>query len=148
MDCSLPGFSVHGVLQTRMLQWVAISFSRGSSPPRDRTRVSCIASGFFITKPSGKSIYQPLKFFLKKILLTMRKVSNGHTSPSFLCSLFNCLPNLKLLKQKSIRNSSEYKMRDDVQCPSIQWTFLIKTNGTRSCNYENAVVESFFYFSN
>ena len=40
MDCSLPGSSIHGIFQARVLEWVAISFSRGSSPPRDRTRVS------------------------------------------------------------------------------------------------------------
>ena len=42
MDCSLPGSSVHGILQARILEWVAISFSRGSSWPRDQTCVSCI----------------------------------------------------------------------------------------------------------
>ena len=42
MDCSLPGSSLHGILQARVLEWVAISFSRGSSRPRDRTRVSLI----------------------------------------------------------------------------------------------------------
>ena len=40
VDYSLLGFSVHGVLQARIMEWVAISFSRGSSPPRDQTRVS------------------------------------------------------------------------------------------------------------
>ena len=35
MDCSLPGSSVHGILQARILEWVAIPFSRGSSQPRD-----------------------------------------------------------------------------------------------------------------
>ena len=44
VDCSLPGFSVHGILQTRILDWVAISFSRASSPPRDWTHVSSIVS--------------------------------------------------------------------------------------------------------
>ena len=39
MDCSIPGSSVHGILQARVLEWVAISFSRGSSQPRDWTRV-------------------------------------------------------------------------------------------------------------
>ena len=39
-DCSLPGSSVHGIFQARVLEWVAISFSGGSSQPRDRTRVS------------------------------------------------------------------------------------------------------------
>ena len=41
MDCSPPGSSVHGILQARILEGVAISSSRGSSQPRDRTRVSC-----------------------------------------------------------------------------------------------------------
>ena len=50
MNCSLPGSCVHGILQTRILEWVAISSSRGSSWPRDRTRVSyvsCIAGRLF-----------------------------------------------------------------------------------------------------
>ena len=42
VDCNLLGFSVHGILQARILEWIAISFSRGSSRPRDRTRVSRI----------------------------------------------------------------------------------------------------------
>ena len=40
MDCSLPGFSVHGIFQAIVLEWIVISFSRGSSRPRDRTRLS------------------------------------------------------------------------------------------------------------
>ena len=47
MDCSPPGSSVHGILQARILEWVAISFSRGSSQPRDQTWVSCIVGRFF-----------------------------------------------------------------------------------------------------
>ena len=47
MDRSLPGSSVHGILQARILEWVAISFSRGSSRPRDQTWASCIAGSFF-----------------------------------------------------------------------------------------------------
>ena len=47
MDCSLPGSSVHGILQARILECVAISFFRGSSQPRNQTRVSCIAGRFF-----------------------------------------------------------------------------------------------------
>ena len=41
-DCSPPGSSVHGILQARILEWITISSSRGSSPPRDQTHVSCI----------------------------------------------------------------------------------------------------------
>ena len=53
MDYSLPGSSVHGILQARMLEWVAISLSRGSSWPGDWTHISCLAAGFFTTEPSG-----------------------------------------------------------------------------------------------
>ena len=49
-DCSPPNSSVHGISQARILDWAAISFSRASSWPRDRTRVSCIAGGLFTSK--------------------------------------------------------------------------------------------------
>ena len=47
MDCGPPGSSVHGIFQARVLEWVAISFSKGSSQPRDRTQVSCTADKCF-----------------------------------------------------------------------------------------------------
>ena len=47
MDCSPPGSSFHGILQARVLEWGAIPFARGSSQPRDHTRVFCIAGKFF-----------------------------------------------------------------------------------------------------
>ena len=47
MDCSPPGSSVHGILQARILEWIAISFSRESSQLRDQIWVSCIADRFF-----------------------------------------------------------------------------------------------------
>ena len=47
MDGSLPGSTVHGIFQARIREWVAISFSRGSSQPKDRTQVSCIAGRRF-----------------------------------------------------------------------------------------------------
>ena len=56
-DCNPPGSSVHGILQARKLEWVAMPSSRESSPSRDRTFVSCIsciAGGFFTTEPPGK----------------------------------------------------------------------------------------------
>ena len=57
MDCSPLVSSVHGILQARILEWVAKPSSRGSSQPRDQTHisyVSCIAGGFFTTEPPGK----------------------------------------------------------------------------------------------
>ena len=47
VDCSPPGSFIHGVLQARTQEWVAIPFSRGSSQPRDRTQVSCAAGRVF-----------------------------------------------------------------------------------------------------
>ena len=47
MDCSLPDSSVHGILQARIVEWVAIPFSRRSSWLRDQTQVSCFAGRFF-----------------------------------------------------------------------------------------------------
>ena len=57
MDCSLPGSSIHGISQARIMQWVAISFSRGSSWPRDQTRVSCIAGRLFTVWATREELY-------------------------------------------------------------------------------------------
>ena len=54
MDCSPPGSSVHGIFQARILEWVAISFSRGFFQPRDRARVSCMQAGSLPSEPPGK----------------------------------------------------------------------------------------------
>ena len=47
MDCSPPGSSVHGILQAKILEWVAIHYSKGSSQPRDQTQVFCLAGRVF-----------------------------------------------------------------------------------------------------
>ena len=54
IDCSPPGSSVHGILQARILEWVTISFSRGTSWLKDGTCVSCVVGGFFTTEPPEK----------------------------------------------------------------------------------------------
>ena len=53
MDCSPPGSSVHGILQARILEWVAIPFSRGSSRPRAQAKISCIAGRLFTIWATG-----------------------------------------------------------------------------------------------
>ena len=55
MDCTLPGSSAYLISQTRILEWVAIPFSRGSSCPRDQTWVSWMAGRFFTTELQGSS---------------------------------------------------------------------------------------------
>ena len=55
MDCSLPGSSVHGILQARILEWVAVPSSRGSSPPRDQTLCLLhLQAGSLPLAPRGK----------------------------------------------------------------------------------------------
>ena len=59
MDCSPPGSSVHGIVLARILEWVAISSSRGSSWPRDQSAspaALALAGGLFTTEPPGKPI--------------------------------------------------------------------------------------------
>jgi len=58
MDYSPPGSFVHGILQARIMGWVAIPFCRGFSQPRDQTLISCcscIAGGLFTAEPPGKT---------------------------------------------------------------------------------------------
>ena len=83
MDCTLPGYSVHGISQTRILEWVAIAFFRGSSWPRDQIYVSCTGSGFFIPEPPGK----PLTFwqlFSPSPLFLLRNINEVKISSSSL----------------------------------------------------------------
>ena len=61
MDYSPPGSSVHGILQARILEWVAIPFSREPFQPRDQTRVSCIVGDSLPSEPPGK----PLVYYVK-----------------------------------------------------------------------------------
>ena len=70
MDCSLPGSSVHGILQARVLEWAAISFPRGSSQPRDWTWVSRIAGRCFNLWATRETtvIYQIMQNYFSKCL--------------------------------------------------------------------------------
>ena len=68
VDCSLPGSSVHGILQARILEWGAISFSRGTSPPRDGTLSlpsPALAGRFFTTSATWEVLTpgKPSNFF-------------------------------------------------------------------------------------
>ena len=91
IDCSLPGSSVHGILQTRMLKWVAMPFSGGSSQPRDRTLVSCIAGRFFtvqVTREalevSRKLLYTPPHLKIILVVLVLFIFSGKCAFPQYL----------------------------------------------------------------
>ena len=85
MDYSLPGSSVHGILQARILEWVAIPFSRGSSWPRDRTQVFHIAGRCFTIWATREAYYYShqwltwrqitvMRYLILKTLMFMKKV--------------------------------------------------------------------------
>ena len=75
VDCSLPGSSVHGILQARILEWVDISFSRGSSRPRVRTQASCITGRFFTVWATREALKDRFRCF--RPLWTIKKVEHG-----------------------------------------------------------------------
>ena len=70
MGSSPPGSSDHGTSQARILEWVAISFSRGTSQPRDWTQVSCIAGEFFTTWATRETSI--LQMFLKRKMFKLK----------------------------------------------------------------------------
>ena len=86
VDCSPPGSSVHGILQARVLEWVAMPSSRGSSWLSNWTYISCvfcIAGGFFTTEPPGKPPVTPWWF---NHLVTSNSLRPYGLSPAkFLC---------------------------------------------------------------
>ena len=87
MDCSPPGSSVHGISQSWILEWVAISSSRGSSRPRNQTRVPCPAGRFFTVWATREAQFHPeLPLSLPSVVLSKpRKTFDSfHISHSFL----------------------------------------------------------------
>ena len=93
-DYNLSGFSVHGILQARILEWIAIPFSRGTSQPRGRTLVSCIAGRFFTVWATGKS------FMFIVCSIFKRCCSNNILHPT--CSSRIGLDKLQIIKQISL----------------------------------------------
>ena len=105
INCSPLGSSVHGILQARVLEWVAMPFSRGSSQPKDRTWVSCIESRFFTIWATWESrrsrevlrwwvLLLPLCYFLSQIHQESFHRSKGMSRVSgvsfWLDSLWKC----------------------------------------------------------
>ena len=116
MNCSPPGSSLHRISHARILEWVAISFSRQSSWPRDRTYISCLASGFFSTESPGKSnfivyIYVSTKmsWLLNFIMSVKIKLSSSFIFTSQNC--FGCSSSLPIINFR-INSSTSIKYHD------------------------------------
>ena len=111
MDCSLPDSSVHGILQARILEWVAIPFSRGSRWSRDETQVSCIAGSLFTIWATREETHE----WHQNTWMTAKKLGPGIVKKSrylfiygflllFFKKTFWCGPFFK----KSLLNLSQY----------------------------------------
>ena len=85
MDSSLPGSAVHGIFQARILEWAAISFSRGSSQPRDWTQVSCIADRRFTVWATREAKFILLKE-IKRYLYKWKGFPVGSDGKESVCS--------------------------------------------------------------
>ena len=83
MNCSLPGSSVHGVSQARIMEGVAISFSRGSSQPNDQTCISCIGRQVLYhpaTWEAPGTVFIPILLNINKLPLRVEKAMAPHSS--------------------------------------------------------------------
>ena len=99
MDCSPPGSSVHGILQARILEWVAIPFSKGSFWPRDQTCiffVSCITGRFFIQQVTWEANLSYIN-------------PNMHTKQNILHITFHTFLYFKFLLRKDLSFSEQFK---------------------------------------
>ena len=97
MDCSPPGSSIHGILQARIREWVAIPLSRGSSRPEDGVRVSCITGGFFY-----RLSHQGNPKRVDKSLQISNKAEKIHSlsKPTYTCEVSLCVKHSKKKKSR------------------------------------------------
>ena len=100
MDCSIPGSSVHGIFQAKVLEWVAISFSRGSSTPGDQTWVSHIAGRRFTVWATREAllVFRNLTSFPSSVHFSSLQDKIHFTVSPFLKALLCQSPSLFLFK--------------------------------------------------
>ena len=125
MDCSLSGFSVHGIFQARVLEWGAIAFSRGSFQPRDWTWSPTLQAEALPSEPPGKPIGINLCFLFSSYVYRLRIYLNNFyqkkkkkTEQSWACCMMR-VPGqfLKSLLTSGIFNAEERHK----QPPSLSW---------------------------
>ena len=131
MDCSPPGFSVHGILQARILEWVAMPFSRGSSRPRDWTQVSRIADRFFTVWATQEA--PETKVIVKKKKKKKIKIKTSKQQPRSFWKVLWLIPKLILLTIGEKCNSLCHPSLELCSCGRLQalgvdgFPFLRKT---------------------
>ena len=120
IDCSPSGSSVHEILQSRILEWVALSSSRGSSWPRDRTWVSYIVGRFFTIWATREALYPSIHLLWGigsqdfggwEVLRSI--VSNLETQKNQWCKLWLGSKGLKTRRTNGVSASASLKARED-----------------------------------
>ena len=130
MDYSPPDSSVHGILQTRILEQIAMPSSRGSSWTRDQTCVSCIAGGFFTIWATREALCYSENF----VFAVKKHGPNGISPMSFFTRQFAAMdgweqPELSSLQPGSYSNhrwrlSSERKPGPPAPFQKVHWPFI------------------------
>ena len=158
MDCSLPGFSVHGIFQARILEWVVISSSRGLSQPRDPTCISCIGRHILYHWATWEAHeVSSYHFFPHLSVEDIKAQGSSITCPescSLLCGWRVSIDPLLLLLLPSPaptrRNQKEIEVRGQVWSFCRQWcvccsglsrpvlmgSVTIKSHLTMTCSWE------------
>ena len=107
-DCSLPGSSVHGVLQARILEWVAIPFSRGSSWPRDWTKVFHIVGRFFTVWATREvPLYAQRSFYSIIVEFSLHSAVLAHLTMGSKIPA-TCMQNINTLSKTSSSHFQEF----------------------------------------
>ena len=116
-DCRLPGSSVCEISQARILEWGAISFSRGSSRPRDWTRVSCSGRRFFTTEPPGKPHNGISRGSTRKTVESWSKTMGKQVTAELLLWAIRAWSPKRLQEEKTSSNSicPNWKFKNDHQ---------------------------------
>ena len=109
MDCSPPGSSIHGILQARILEWVATYYSRASSQPKDWTHVFCIADRFFTTRTNWEAQKIAECLLIEKPEYITRFVKfNSFSSDKYL--LTSCLINVTFTNEETETQNVNYSL--------------------------------------
>ena len=128
--CDPMDHRVHGILQARILEWVAFPFSRGSSQPRDWTQVSCIAGRFFTSWATWEALLPLIIKLIGYLLLKLMTVQLcGFFSPpkndNYLCHITKHLKNNEVTK----------KIVNVAHCPILPSSVPDNTPGCRSVRH-------------
>ena len=102
MDCSPPGSSVHGILQARILECIAVSLSRGSCRPRDWTWVSCTAGRFFMVCTTREALFSSVQSLSRLRVFATPWIAARQPS----LSITNSRSSLRLMSIESVMASA------------------------------------------